>query len=210
MKKIYFVRHGQSEANVDGIRRGAKTQLTNKGRGQAQVVARRFKDIPIDIVLSSPYNRAYETGQIMAEINNVQLEKVNIACERRLPESVLGRSRNDADIQKLVREIFEDWTTNIQSHKDAETFNEMINRADRLIELVNNRDENNIVITSHSFFGKIFVQRVLLGEHINAKQFLHTALRMKPSNTGITVFQIEDDGEWVLLNWNDDAHLGEL
>ncbi len=210
MKKIYFVRHGESEANVDGIRRGAETKLTNNGKEQARIVALRFKNIPADIVLSSPYDRAYETGQIIAKENNIPIEKVSLAHERKLPKSVLGRHRKDADIQQLVDEIFEDWTTGTHRHKEAETFNELVHRADELINTINNRKEENIIITSHSFFGKIFTQRVLLGEYLNAKQFLYTAWRMKPSNVGITKFQIESDGQWTLLNWNDDAHLGEL
>jgi len=210
MKKIYFVRHGESTANVDGIRLGADTPLTDNGHSQARVIANRFKNIDIEVVLTSAYMRAYDTGKMIADTSNVSLETVQEAHERIVPQSIIGRDRKDKDVQERINNIFEGWKRGEKVYDDAESFEEIVARADALINIIEQRSENNIVITSHSLFGKIFTQRILLGEYLSAEQFLYTANKMKPSNTGVTHFIIGDDGQWSLVNWNDDAHLGEL
>ncbi len=210
MKHIYFVRHGESEGNVDGIRRGATTKLTESGHKQANIVAKRFRDVPIEVVLTSPYERAYNTGKAVAEMSDVPLEVVDLAHERILPDEVIGKSRHDADVIKIVDEIMQGWLTGDVNHPTAEDYLEIVARADKLRHVIERMNEEHIVITSHSLFGKIFTQRILLGEYMSPEIFFHMAWRMKPSNTGITHFIIGDDEQWTLINWNDDAHLGEL
>ena len=210
MKKIYFVRHGQSTANVDGIRRGAETELTNTGKKQVEILAKRFENIDIDIVLSSPYKRALDTGRKIAETKKVPLVEIEYARERELPKEVLGKHKKDPGVVKLVTEIFDSWISGNNKHKQAENYTEILNRADKLRIAIEQMQENNIAVTSHSMFGKFFALRVILGEHMNPEQTLYSLFHMKTSNTGITVYEIDEKNDWKLVNWNDDAHLGEL
>jgi len=66
--RIFFVRHGESEANVLKVfsNRGWKHPLTEKGREQARELATKLQDRPIAAIYTSPIQRAVETAQILA------------------------------------------------------------------------------------------------------------------------------------------------
>ena len=65
---LWFVRHGESEGNRDGIMQGrAPSRLTDAGRGQARAAGEWFRGKEIDLVLTSPLARAAETASLLAE-----------------------------------------------------------------------------------------------------------------------------------------------
>ena len=68
---IYFVRHGESEANVKAVFAGQKenSPLTEKGREQALATAKEIKkeELKINRIISSPLKRSFETAKIIAE-----------------------------------------------------------------------------------------------------------------------------------------------
>lgn len=66
--RFYFVRHGESEANVLRVvsNRGSRHGLTGNGREQAHLLADRFANVPIKAMYSSPLLRAVETAGILA------------------------------------------------------------------------------------------------------------------------------------------------
>lgn len=79
---IYFVRHGQSQANVDKVFAGQRyfAPLTETGKSQAQEEGRRILDekIHIDHIVASPIERAYETAQIIARTVGYDLNDIKI------------------------------------------------------------------------------------------------------------------------------------
>lgn len=67
MKRLYFIRHGQSVLNLEETYAGQlDTPLTDYGREQAKIAGMETALIGIDIIISSPLSRAYETAQIVA------------------------------------------------------------------------------------------------------------------------------------------------
>ena len=75
---IYFIRHGESEANARRTFSGQKDDslLTEKGRQQALDEGKKIKemDIKIDLVFSSPLKRAFETAKIVSKEINYKKE----------------------------------------------------------------------------------------------------------------------------------------
>ncbi len=67
--KLYFVRHGESTANLlrEFSNGGAKHPLTEKGVEQARTVARALSGLQIEQIYASPVLRAVQTAQILAE-----------------------------------------------------------------------------------------------------------------------------------------------
>lgn len=62
--ELYFVRHGQTPANVRHQFAGVTdVPLDDLGKRQAELVASRFKSIEIDTIVSSPLQRAHYTAQ---------------------------------------------------------------------------------------------------------------------------------------------------
>lgn len=63
--KIYFVRHGESEANLNKCFSGqTDAKLTAAGRGQAEAICPILKGISFDKVYSSDLSRAHDTQKI--------------------------------------------------------------------------------------------------------------------------------------------------
>ncbi len=89
---LYFVRHGESEANVKIIFAGQRdnSPLTSKGREQAVNSAKTIllEGILVDEIVFSPLKRARETAIIIAEELGMNLE--NISSDNRLLEYDMG------------------------------------------------------------------------------------------------------------------------
>jgi broad specificity phosphatase PhoE len=66
---LYFVRHGQTPANVSHQFAGSTDiPLDDLGKRQAESVAARFRTITIDQIVSSPLQRAHYTAQAIGRI----------------------------------------------------------------------------------------------------------------------------------------------
>lgn len=76
MTKIYFVRHGESTANLlnEFSNCGENHPLTAKGIQQAQVLADSLSGERISSIFSSPVLRARQSAQILAEALRVPLD----------------------------------------------------------------------------------------------------------------------------------------
>ena len=69
---LYIVRHCEAEGNVNETFQGhSDGDITPKGALQLEKLAERFKDIPVDVVYSSPLQRAFKTAQAVARFHDV-------------------------------------------------------------------------------------------------------------------------------------------
>jgi broad specificity phosphatase PhoE len=78
MKTLYFVRHGESQANAAGITAGGglDVELTRHGIDQAIKTAQTLKDKGVQLIVSSPQKRAYHTAYIIAKEIGYPPEKI--------------------------------------------------------------------------------------------------------------------------------------
>ena len=73
MKELFLIRHGQTDWNRDRKIMGRKPiPLNETGRAQAQKVAGYLAAYPLDICLSSPVLRAFETAQCICSQQKVK------------------------------------------------------------------------------------------------------------------------------------------
>ena len=74
--RLYFVRHGESTANLlrEFSNGDLKHPLTERGVEQARRLARSLSGIPIERIYSSPVLRAVQTAQVLAESLGAPLE----------------------------------------------------------------------------------------------------------------------------------------
>ena len=67
-KFIYFIRHGESEANANNVCCGqGNPPLTEKGKEQAKAARVLVKDVAFDTVFCSDLQRAKQTAEIMLD-----------------------------------------------------------------------------------------------------------------------------------------------
>jgi len=107
--RLYFVRHGESEANTRRVisNRESPFGLTDLGRQQANSLADKLKDIPITAMFSSPVLRARKTADILSQACG-QPYQVTEAL-REYDCGILEEQSDDAS-WSMHREIYEDWT----------------------------------------------------------------------------------------------------
>ncbi len=69
MTRLYLIRHGETDWNVEGRWQGqADVPLNARGREQAQRVARALRDVPFAAIYSSDLSRARETAEALARV----------------------------------------------------------------------------------------------------------------------------------------------
>jgi probable phosphoglycerate mutase len=107
-KHLYFVRHGESEANLrkEFSNRGRKHPLTARGREQARQLAETLRTQPISHIYTSPLLRATQTAEILAETL-----AVGVTVHDALREYDCGilEGRSDAAGWTLYTEVQQAW-----------------------------------------------------------------------------------------------------
>ncbi len=106
--RIYFARHGESQANVlhEISNRGLRHPLTRRGREQALALADRLQPLPIARLYSSPVLRAVETSVIVAHRLGVDYEVTDALREY---DCGVAEGRADETGWQLWHELFDAW-----------------------------------------------------------------------------------------------------
>lgn len=107
--RIYFARHGESQANLlhEISNRGLRHGLTRKGREQAAALADRLQDLPITRIYSSPLLRAIGTSVILADRLDLDYDVVDALREY---DCGIAEGRSDAEAWQLWQAVFDAWT----------------------------------------------------------------------------------------------------
>jgi broad specificity phosphatase PhoE len=106
--KLFFVRHGESQANIlhQISNRGLVHGLTRRGREQALALADQFRGRPVTRLYSSPLLRAVETSVILAARLDLDYEVVDALREY---DCGILEGRSDEAAWQRWRELFDDW-----------------------------------------------------------------------------------------------------
>ena len=88
MKRILYVRHGESTANINGVAGVSDAQLTEKGAEQAKITGQHLKNEGVVTIACSPFIRARQTAEIIAQELNYPVYEIVTIDE--LQERYLG------------------------------------------------------------------------------------------------------------------------
>ena len=197
--KLYFARHGQSEANVLRVisNRGLVHPLTELGRQQAAELAQTLTSIPITKIYSSPLLRARQTAEIVAAALSLPVEIVDALRE---PNCGIAEDRSDAAAWEAHHRAWTEWLD--ERHYDyriegGESFNDLRARFVPFIEqlLAEHGDTSDqLLLISHGEL-LIMMLSVML---VNADD-VFAEPRSLP-NTGTIVVERQAAG-WVCMNW---------
>ncbi|HEY4502002.1 MAG TPA: histidine phosphatase family protein [Candidatus Paceibacterota bacterium] len=215
MRRVYFVRHGESEANVARIHGGEHHALTEEGRRQARVIAQRCLRLKLDALFASPLVRAQQTAVAIAEATQLPIQTSDLFSELRGPSMYMEKPVDDPEIIKGYFEMNKSWAPGYR-HLDEENFDEILARAGRALEFLAERPEDTVAVVSHALFLRALAARALFGPEVTPHECLRFFYSVKQSNTGLTAFEYrpmdalgnESKFPWQLITWNDHAHLG--
>ncbi|MBN1873488.1 MAG: histidine phosphatase family protein [Anaerolineae bacterium] len=152
--RIYFARHGESQANLlhEISNRGLRYGLTRRGREQAVALAYRLQNLPIMCIYSSPVLRAIETSVILANRLDLDYEVVEALREY---DCGIMEGRSDEEGWKMWQTLFDAWVVHQRWEQrivGGESFYDIQNRFVPFIEgLVSQygNTEAEVVCVSH-------------------------------------------------------------
>lgn len=158
IKRLYFIRHGQSEANAGGVYAGSQPhiRLTEQGEQQAALAAHLMTSWGINQIISSNLDRAQHTARIIAKTLGLNPEKTVI--EPLLCEVNVGRLAGTPDLG------FPSYLSYAKSGIDpeAETPEVVAIRVRRFLATLERYDGDTVLIVAHAGVGRI-LRSILTG-----------------------------------------------
>jgi probable phosphoglycerate mutase len=197
--RIYFVRHGQSEANIirEISNRGWRHGLTEKGRAQAAALGETLRDANVKFIYTSPLKRAVETAQILNSCLRVPYAHTDA-----LREFDCGKAEGHSEewAWDLHHWVWEEWHTH--NHPDSridggESLTDLLNRfvpiVDRLVAWKKDTSESFVLIGHGGLYWAV-LPRVLLLPDLKAIEGLNF------DNTSYVLAEARPQG-LVCLEW---------
>lgn len=207
MTKVYLIRHGKTQWNLESRYQGAHgdSPLLESSYHEIDLLAQSLQNTPFVHAYVSPLKRARVTAATLIR----QLGRpIPLTVDSRLQEFNLGKMEGmhfDA-----VAEKWPEVLNNFRHHPDqydesvvaGESFSSVIDRMGRAIrEFCRNNPNANILVVSHG---------AALNAAINAlagASLAHLKDRGGLSNTSTTILSTEDAQHFQLDCWNDTSYL---
>ncbi len=143
MKQLYFMRHGLSVMNKQGVFSGRDdTPLAEEGIEQCKKTAELVKKLGIDTIVSSPMKRTMESAAIIARAIGLPEDKIVV--------SDLFIERGFGPLEGTT------YTTkmDLDETKGVEHSSDIIKRAKAGLKLLNELDADIILVVSHGSLGR--------------------------------------------------------
>lgn len=142
---IYFVRHGQTINNIKHIfyDQTAGPWLTDEGIAQAEIIAEELKDKKFDICYCSPRNRTIQTMKIITKYH----PNLKIIYDDRITERCWGELANKPTYLCNPNRWFRYRQFPFEG---IETVDEVLDRLKSFYNEINELNDKNILIVSHS------------------------------------------------------------
>ncbi len=198
--KLYIIRHGQTDWNVQGRIQGRQDiPLNAAGRSQAQMLAKGMEKRPVTAIYSSPQLRAMETAKALAGNQGVEVIP--------LPELVeIGygdwEGRTASDILTKERKLYEEWWQHpaTVAPPGGETLNQVDARCKKAWEWIKGEIKGDTAVVAHGGTLAHFIVHLLEGRP--------DAAEIVVGNASITTIEYDPvTGQCSLAGLNDCSHL---
>lgn len=207
MTKVYLIRHGKTEWNLEARYQGAHgdSPLLPSSYREIELLAESLRQVPIVHVYTSPLKRARVTaGTLIKRLG----KQIPLTIDSRLQEFNLGKMEG-----MHFTDVADKWPQtlhNFRHHPDrfdetvveSESFQQVITRmGDAIREFCRNNPDEDIVVVSHG---------AALNASINAlagASLAHLKDRGGLSNTSTTILSTNDAKHFKLEKWNDTSYL---
>lgn len=198
-KEIVFVRHAESQGNLDGVWMGRSDgPLSEAGEASLDALGKRLSDWEFDAVISSSLSRARRTAESFAD--DVEIDDDFIELDLGKWEGMAFRDVEEKHGEEL-QEAFRGRI--LPMGGTGESIEQMGRRAigavDRLFERMG--ENETVAVVTHGGF----MQAVLARHMTRSDRRIHAFT----SNTGITRV-VQQFGRPRLAAFNDTGHLGPL
>jgi broad specificity phosphatase PhoE len=162
MTRVYLVRHGTTDWNKEEIFRGRlDCKLNETGQAEARALAGYFKDIPVEVIYSSPLSRATETAQVIAAAKGLRVlpdpafMDMDFGAWQGLPLK---------EVKEKYSDLYRVWRERPQAitFPGGENLAQVRARArEGLTRVVQDNPEKTVLIISHRVVTKVLICAVL-------------------------------------------------
>lgn len=203
---IYLIRHGESIGNANRIFLGhTDLDLSEKGYIQADLTAEALRDVEFDAIYSSDLQRAYNTALPHANLRGLSVVRLPGVRELYCGD---WENKKVEDLLLLYGDMYPvDWKLNFGTFRmpNGEAVVEAGRRMfDELQRLSEKHRGETIMVAAHAAIIRSFVCRIMgltPREYASSLPF--------PTNASYTVVDFFG-GDFSLISYSNDAHLGEL
>ena len=152
MKKLYIIRHGETEWSKSGQHTGlTDIPLIDEGIDQAKCLKKALKGLEFDKVYCSPLQRVKETCEIAGFLDNAIINSDLLEWDYGAYEGLTSKEIHKTDPT---------WTVFTKDPKNGETSYQIEQRADRLIEAAK-KEEGDVAFFSSGHFSRALIARWL-------------------------------------------------
>lgn len=207
MKHIYFVRHGQTAANIRKIHQSPDEPLTPKGRKQAQHAALVLKHRDIDTIVCSSYARARETAGIISDEIGVPFLIDKSVVEFKRPDSLYHKSHFSPRSLWYVLMMFLHREDEKWEDDGAENIFAVRNRVLDAQRMIKGLIGEHIVIVSHTIFMNMFLSMSCKESSLNLYEFLLALFHANDTPNGGIIHMYYDERvpegmcKWQLIEY---------
>ena len=149
--KIYYVRHGQTDLNLQEKMQGGETErpLNKTGIEQANDTRKKLESVKYDIIIRSPMNRAEQTAEIINKDRNIP-----ILVDERIRERKLGELEGNEVTEEVENRIW-DYNLNYQI-PNGESLHDFEKRIlDFFEDLKKKYSDKTVLIVAHGGVAKV-------------------------------------------------------
>ncbi len=140
--KIYLVRHGQCNSNLNYVYNVKDEDINEKGIEEAEQLREKIKNIDYDIIISSPLLRAKHTAEI------INVKDKNIIVDERIREREHGVLEGTS-IDSIDKEDFYNYYSK-NRYENAESFAELVERVSEFLDELEKENYDNALIVAHN------------------------------------------------------------
>lgn len=199
MTTVYLVRHCESLSNEMKVAAGhTDFDISERGARQLQYLAERFKDVTLDVIYSSPLQRAYKTALAINKYPQVAVVKDERFIEKFIGElegkPLISLDPETQEQRRLAPHLF--------CPKGGETPIAAGERGFRaLLDVVAQNPGKSIAISAH---GGLLQAMFCLLRKLPWERMLEVK---NLDNTCVNLLHFHEDGTWEIVYENDTSHL---
>lgn len=201
MTTLYLIRHATTDANVQGIFQGSlELPLNDQGRSQVEYLRKRFTQVPLDLVVTSPQGRAYSTALGVKGSKDIPLLK-NRGL-REVEGGLLEGQGSDILSTTYAEEmrLFREDPPHFQA-PEGESCHDVYVRMIRTINKILRRNQGKkLACVSHGYAIQTFLN------YAHGRPFAEMR-RDVVNNTAVSKFTFDDKGRLTICYIGDDSHL---
>ena len=204
MTRFILIRHGESEANRQGIFAGhIDPELMERGVRQAELTAKYIaENYTVDAIYGSDLKRAYNTGKKLGELLGL-----DVTPDKRFREIYAGQWENKKfkDLPELFPEDYGTWLNHIgfACCTGGESVKQLGERVmEGLNSIADENDGKTVVVATHATPIRVAQCIIQTGGTDEMENIPWV------SNASFSIFEREF-GEWRVVSVNNNSHLGE-